>query len=56
MFETADGMLVPTAYSGSIYWKLLLPFVLLFRHGYCLVKKVKSIRELVMFKNKDMDH
>jgi len=35
--------------------ELLLPFVLLLRHGYCLVKNIKSIRELVMFKNKEME-
>ena len=35
--------------------ELLRPFVLLLRHGYCLVKNIKSIRELVMFKNKEMD-
>jgi len=35
--------------------ELLLPFVLLFRHGYCLVKNIKSIRELLMFKNKEME-
>jgi len=31
------------------------PFVLLLRHGYCLVKNIKSIRELVMFKNEEME-
>ena len=32
--------------------KLFRPFVLLLRHGYCLVKNIKSTRELVMLKNK----
>jgi len=32
--------------------ELIRPFVLLLRHGYCLVKNIKSIRELVMFKDK----
>ena len=35
--------------------ELLRPFVLLLRHGYCLVKNIKSIRELEMFKKKEMD-
>jgi hypothetical protein len=35
--------------------KLLQPFVLLSRHGYRLVKNMKSIRELVMFENKEME-
>ena len=30
----------------------LRPFVLVLRHGYCLVKNIKSIKELVMLKNK----
>jgi len=33
-------------------FEMLRPFVLLLRHGYCLVKKIKSTRELVMLKNK----
>ena len=32
--------------------ELLLPFVSLLRHGHYLVKKIKSIRELEMVKNK----
>jgi hypothetical protein len=35
--------------------ELLRPFVLLLRHGYCVVKNIKSIRELVIFKNKEME-
>jgi len=31
------------------------PFVLLLRHEYCLVKNIKSIRERVMFKNKEIE-
>jgi len=31
--------------------ELLRPFLLLLRHGYCLVWNVKSVRELVMFRN-----
>jgi hypothetical protein len=31
--------------------ELIRPFVLLLRHGYCLVKNIKSIRELEMLKN-----
>jgi hypothetical protein len=32
--------------------ELLRPFVLLLRHEYCLVKNIKSMRELVMVRNK----
>jgi hypothetical protein len=32
--------------------ELLGPFVLLLRHGYCLEKNIKSVRELVMVRNK----
>jgi hypothetical protein len=35
---------------------VILPFVLLLGHGYCLVKNIKSIRELVKFKNKGMEY
>ena len=31
--------------------ELLRPFVLLLRHGYCLLKNIKSKRELVMFED-----
>jgi hypothetical protein len=34
---------------------VIRPFVLLLGHGYCLVKNIKSIRELVKFKNKGME-
>jgi hypothetical protein len=33
--------------------ELICSFVLLLRRGYCPVKKIKSIRELVMFRNKE---
>jgi hypothetical protein len=33
--------------------ELLRPFVVLLRHGYCFVKNIQSVRELVMFKNKE---
>jgi hypothetical protein len=33
--------------------ELICPFVLLLRHGYCPVKKIKSIREIVMFRNRE---
>jgi hypothetical protein len=32
--------------------EVIRPFVLLLLHGYCLVKNIKSIRELVMVRNK----
>ena len=31
--------------------ELLRPFVLLLRHGYCALRNIKSIRELVMFQD-----
>jgi hypothetical protein len=42
---------------GTDWWQrieiveMLRPFVLLLRHRYCPVKNIKSIRELVMFRN-----
>jgi hypothetical protein len=32
--------------------ELLRPFVLMLRHGYCLVKNIKSMRNLLMVRNK----
>ena len=31
--------------------EVIRPFVFLLRHGYCLIKYIKSIRELVMCRN-----
>jgi hypothetical protein len=38
------------------FLELLLPFVLLLRHGYCGLKNIKSIRGLVMFKGNKWNH
>jgi hypothetical protein len=32
--------------------EVIRKFVLLLRHAYCLVKNIKSIREIVIFNNK----
>jgi len=44
---------VPDCLQHIIILEQIGPLILLLSHGYCLVKNSKSIRELVMLRNKN---